>query len=183
MRKKNCDIFVALTFVLICLHRSDGFNVSPVPNIIIREPKTINNANSSYFGLSINLKTNRYVTVNMKFGSIQSHLNCNYYHTMQYNCVYNLSNYLVANKHIHFDSILIGAPRAQLNYSKAQMGIIGAGAIYKCDLNNNSDENCKLFKFDEFGYEQEQWMGMSIDGSANDNQTFVVNKDKEIIEN
>ncbi|XP_055325805.1 integrin alpha-PS3-like, partial [Sitodiplosis mosellana] len=42
---------------MICSHCTNGFNVSPVPNIVFREPKALNNSNS-YFGYSVNLKAN-----------------------------------------------------------------------------------------------------------------------------
>lgn len=51
-----------ITVIIFFLPINNGFNVSPNPNIIFREPNlqtAIPKTRSSYFGFSINLKSNR----------------------------------------------------------------------------------------------------------------------------
>lgn len=58
---KNCLIAVILVHVYI--NNSNAFNLSPKPNIILRQPKALPvglpKTRSSYFGFSLNLKRNR----------------------------------------------------------------------------------------------------------------------------
>lgn len=89
----------------------------------------------------------------------------------------------------YFYSVLIGAPRAQSTLAN-QRNINETGAIYKCRFDKSANEKCVPFVFDPWGnirdhynqytYENEmkdyQWMGASMDGSANDNEKFVVSK-------
>lgn len=55
--------FSAVILVLICVHHSDAFNLSPKPNMVFREPKVsgvgMPKMRSSYFGFTLNLKQNR----------------------------------------------------------------------------------------------------------------------------
>lgn len=49
--------------ILLCFTMSYGFNISPNPNIVLREPileTKLPKIRSSYFGFSINLKHDRY---------------------------------------------------------------------------------------------------------------------------
>lgn len=57
-------IIVKLTVILVLFsHINYAFNISPQPNLILREPKTskllMEKTRSSYFGFSINLKRDR----------------------------------------------------------------------------------------------------------------------------
>lgn len=84
-------------------------------------------------------------------------------------------------------SIIIGAPRSQSTL-EVQRKINETGAIYKCNLDNNPNGQCIPFVFDPWGnvhenydqytYNNEkkdfQWLGAAMDGSANDNDKFVV---------
>lgn len=88
-----------------------------------------------------------------------------------------------------FRSVLVGAPRAQSTL-KEQRIINETGAIYKCRLDKEKTENCAPFVFDSWGNNHEdnreftfnnekkdfQWLGASMDGSANDDDKFVVRK-------
>lgn len=88
---------------------------------------------------------------------------------------------------IFFFSIIIGAPRSQSTL-EVQRKINETGAIYKCNFENNSNGQCIPFVFDPWGnvhenydqysYNNEkkefQWLGAAMDGSANDNDKFVV---------
>lgn len=88
---------------------------------------------------------------------------------------------------ISFSSVIIGAPRSQTTL-EVQRKINETGAIYKCNLDNNPNGQCIPFVFDPWGnvhenydqytYNNEkkdfQWLGAAMDGSANDNDKFVV---------
>lgn len=56
-------ISVTVILVLVCVYDGNAFNLSPKPNIVLREPKSLDNGmpkiRSSYFGFSLNLKQNR----------------------------------------------------------------------------------------------------------------------------
>ncbi|XP_031627810.1 integrin alpha-PS5-like [Contarinia nasturtii] len=60
------------------------------------------------------------------------------------------------------------------------MEINNPGAIYKCNLNETSSEKCKPLLFDKMGNagalfnKTNQWLGMSLDGGASENQPFVI---------
>ena len=62
---KNSFSFRSITVILVLVSVRDGnaFNLSPKPNVVLREPKTVDNGmpkmRSSYFGFSLNLKQNR----------------------------------------------------------------------------------------------------------------------------
>lgn len=50
-----------MILVLICVLESSAFNLSPKPNLVVREPPSsgMSKMRSSYFGLSVTLKRNR----------------------------------------------------------------------------------------------------------------------------
>lgn len=54
---------ITVILVLVSVHDIDAFNLSPKPNIVLREPQTVGTGmpkmRSSYFGFSLNLKRNR----------------------------------------------------------------------------------------------------------------------------
>lgn len=57
---------ISVICVIICVHHSDAFNLSPKPNIIFREPAISGpgfpKMRSSYFGFTISLKRNRLIS-------------------------------------------------------------------------------------------------------------------------
>ncbi|XP_055309563.1 integrin alpha-PS3-like [Sitodiplosis mosellana] len=61
---KHSSVFSSVTVILalVCVHDGKAFNLSPKPNIVLREPKTLGTGipkmRSSYFGFSLNLKQN-----------------------------------------------------------------------------------------------------------------------------
>lgn len=56
---------IAVILVLIC--DNNAFNLSPKPNIVFREPKSVGlgmqKVRSSYFGFTLNLKQNRLISM------------------------------------------------------------------------------------------------------------------------
>lgn len=56
--------FMTVILFLVLFDIVSAFNLSPKPNIVVREPKSTNigrpKVRSSYFGFSLSLKRNRY---------------------------------------------------------------------------------------------------------------------------
>lgn len=68
IRKHSSSLFFTLSVILVLVNVLDkstnAFNISPKPNIVLREPISLSKTGmpkvrSSYFGFSINLKQNR----------------------------------------------------------------------------------------------------------------------------
>lgn len=147
------------------------FNLSPQPNIVFREPRLRTfqeKTKPSYFGITISLRKNRWVSlvsgrISMNFALWQSH------HTQA-----------LFNK---YSSIFIGAPKAQSSLEK-QRNINETGAIYKCGIES---AECKAYNIDPEGnkyverrsntYDSEkkdfQLLGWSLDGKTSDDDGLV----------
>lgn len=109
---------------------------------------------------------------------------------MRFHC--DLFYFRICNRNsikISLYSVLVGAPRAQSTL-ESQQKINETGAIYKCTFDKSSTGNCSPFVFDKadsyseanneltFNNEKKdhQWLGASMDGSASDNDKFVVSE-------
>lgn len=185
MRHKQSKSYLvdilSITIGLLCIYKCDGFNISPMPNIILRDPTTSTNKTNSYFGFSLNLRRNRYgnCEYNLCSSYFQIKIVCTKQHQWQTIFFFTLTNKLRLYNYICFDSVLIGAPRAQ---SIDSADLDAPGMVYKCNLDKSTSANCKPFLYDKIGNENGrfiksgQWLGMTMDGGAYDNESFVVNE-------
>jgi hypothetical protein len=97
------------------------------------------------------------------------------------------SSYFGYSLNLRENHVLIGAPRAQSTLEQ-QRRVNETGAIFKCNLNSDSDQSCHPYHFDlngnthventDLGYNSEkkdfQMLGFAMDGHGSESDRFVV---------
>ncbi|XP_055326061.1 integrin alpha-PS3-like, partial [Sitodiplosis mosellana] len=145
---KHSSVFssVSVILVLVCVHDGKAFNLSPKPNIVLREPKTLGTGipkmRSSYFGFSLNLKQNSVLIGAPRAQStLETQQKINETGAM-YKCTFDRSPAGNCSPFI-FD-----------------------------ELGSHSEPNDKYTLNNE--KKDYQWLGASMDGSDSENDKFVV---------